>query len=787
MAPSPSSPEPRYPVWLGLASFAWAVAGWVLAASAPHLAFVPTVEILHLLLPGITAALILTNLAFSSNALFCRKVPIDRLLLVTGLQIGLFTTLFFQFAAHLGADCYAIQRPTRSWEWVQFSVAHAIRAADVLDAIEAYGWNIQVIKHRGPFVASVVVAYHVIVDLFVLGLFWAMTRRIKARLLEKPTRVAAVFLLGALAFLIWFGVWMAFAMAVRPWRPIDVPLWLAENVVRVVDFADAMDSFDIRWHQVPSGPVESTLTFFCRLWIAIAISLALNWRMARDGVRPPVVDAPPVSPWGLSRLGVAVVLIAALIGADSLLEAGTAEGIAELTAAATGDDEDRASQALEAIRRLGPNARDAIGPMAEARTRLPKRGAKIVETLGHLGPDAIDPLRDIISNGTSAEGEAALASLRRIGPRAAPALVAVWGDSRRSKVKAIAEAGLRDFGVDAMPPLIEATDKANSAVHLHWFNELDRNWTLRGSENRTFLALKQLQRTSELEKESEHEWQTRRPQFRSGRVQPTSEVENAFAAGEFPAWIRDCGTAALPIVDKALSHKNKEVRRAGVEALGASDAPPGEVVPGLVNALKDKDVIVRRLAAAGLGAIGAAVEGVAPAESDERGSRSIRNPFRPAAKGAVAALADVLKYRYFDNSEFDARAETDPLLSSLVKERSEKDLTTRKTAASALGKIGTTEAAAGLVRGLSDGEWEIRNAAACALGAIGRNAVRAVPPLVKALSDDNGDVRRAAASALGMIGPQAKKAVPELTKLSDRAGTAGSIEARDAIERIRGE
>ena len=79
------------------------------------------------------------------------------------------------------------------------------------------------------------------------------------------------------------------------------------------------------------------------------------------------------------------------------------------------------------------------------------------------------------------------------------------------------------------------------------------------------------------------------------------------------------------------------------------------------RSVKDKDVGVRSLAASGLGAIGAAVEGVvAPAESVERGSRSTRNPFGPAAKGAVAALADVLRYRYFDNPELDARAENDP-------------------------------------------------------------------------------------------------------------------------------
>ena len=50
MSDTPSA-ETRYPVWLGLASFVWAIVGWILAASAPRLAFFPNVEVLHLVLP----------------------------------------------------------------------------------------------------------------------------------------------------------------------------------------------------------------------------------------------------------------------------------------------------------------------------------------------------------------------------------------------------------------------------------------------------------------------------------------------------------------------------------------------------------------------------------------------------------------------------------------------------------------------------------------------------------------------------------------------------------------
>src|SRR5215213_1345678 len=57
--------EVEYPFWLGVASFAWALAGWLAATAAPHLAFVPLVGVLHLLLPAVTVGLIGVNLFFA--------------------------------------------------------------------------------------------------------------------------------------------------------------------------------------------------------------------------------------------------------------------------------------------------------------------------------------------------------------------------------------------------------------------------------------------------------------------------------------------------------------------------------------------------------------------------------------------------------------------------------------------------------------------------------------------------------------------------------------------------
>ncbi len=79
----------------------------------------------------------------------------------------------------------------------------------------------------------------------------------------------------------------------------------------------------------------------------------------------------------------------------------------------------------------------------------------------------------------------------------------------------------------------------------------------------------------------------------------------------------------------------------------------------------------------------------------------------------------------------------------------------RRTAASALGKIGHADAAPALVRTLADPDPAVRAYGAWALGQTGEHvsdgeAVR----LVEALADPRPAVRRAAARALGAVGPR---------------------------------
>ncbi|MGL4549592.1 MAG: hypothetical protein ACRC33_00280 [Gemmataceae bacterium] len=266
----------RYPPPLGLASLAWILAGWAIAVTVPAHTLDPFVAVLSAVLPAVTAGLIVVNLYSALLALFRRRVAVERLLLITGLQVGLFTTLFHQIAAHHGAEHYWSDGAADGWGWVQFSAAHAMRASDVIDAVEAFGLKLQAVRHRSVPVAVVVVVYHVVIDVFLLGLLWQLLGQARNRLAGtswgRLTRPVGVGLFLATA-----AAWALFALRPRPWDPKDIPLWFGENAVRVLDFADIMDSFEVHWHQVPRGPVENTLTFACRLWFAVGFSALVGW------------------------------------------------------------------------------------------------------------------------------------------------------------------------------------------------------------------------------------------------------------------------------------------------------------------------------------------------------------------------------------------------------------------------------------------------------------------------------------------------------------------------------
>jgi HEAT repeat protein len=809
-----------YPMWLGVASFTWAIIGWLGAAIAPQLAFTPGIEVFHRVMPAVTLTLILINLLYALVAVFRRKVPVEKLLVVTALQLGLFTTLFFQLDAHFEANLFWIESPTESWKWVEFSAAHALRASDILDTVEAFDLKIQFIKHRSPLVAGLIVLYHLVVDLFMLGLFRAIAGKVWSRLMEDPELKEAVFLIGKILFGLWLIVWLACVMHYRPWNLIDIPIWLSENVLRVFDFPDIMDSYDIHWHQVPKEPLESTLTFLCRVWIVVGIAWFLNWRTSHTHVQP----LPALAPVSLSRLWplllVPAVQIAAVLVIDQYRQQQSETVASELIAQTIGADSEKSEKALAAIRRLGPNLPQGIEPLVTGCSRSPQRKAAIIETLGLLGPQAIQTLGNLATepNADESNVDTTVTSLVAIGPKSAPALVAMWSQTPFLAIKDRIDSELRDMGTDAVRPLISATTAENSENHLFWFKVLDRNWELRDPRgNEVFDSLRQI-----LDHVRELQDSNQKVRFSAalalGNIGPAAKdsvpalidalKSNAGGLRQTAASaLEKIGPAAVPALIDALKGKDEELRQVAALALGNIGPAAKDSVPALIGAVKDKEGKVRMAAADALYKMGpAAVPALLDAlkgkdEEVRQAAAAVLGKIGAAAKDSVPALIDALKGKDEELRQAAAAGlvKMGPAaVPALIEALKDKGWWVRLTATAALGQIGPSakEAVPGLIEALKDENRDWRSAVAAALGNIGPDAKDAVPALINVLKDTDWSVRKAAAEALGNIGPDAKDAVPALINVlkgmdwSVRSAAAAALgrigpAAKDALPALR--
>src|SRR5205085_8420510 len=156
----------------------------------------------------------------------------------------------------------------------------------------------------------------------------------------------------------------------------------------------------------------------------------------------------------------------------------------------------------------------------------------------------------------------------------------------------------------------------------------------------------------------------------------------------------------LPTLQQALKDKVPENRAAAATVMGMIGAKTKAAVSALGLALKDADLGVRSEAVAALGEIG------------------------PAARAAIPALLAATEQADYEFIE--------PLV------------------AITLGKIGK-EAVPALTEALAAKNVKLKRTAAAALGLVGTGAAGAVSELAAALADPEAAVRQYAAQALGQI------------------------------------
>ena len=509
--------------WNFLVSLAWLILGLSLAQLVPWAALGPEwfESLLNWFPLAVTAGLIGWNL-WASLSILGRTGRAIAAMPLTLLQIGLFALLLHQIAYHRGAQHFVWEQVPGYADWALLVLVHAIRAADLVDAIEAYGLNLQTVHNNSHMTAWTLIFYHVIIDLFIIRLLMEGFERWKRYLVEGQFRQFVRWI--SLSIVIGFVmVWAWSALYWRPWRAWDLVLWPVDNMLRVVDFFDYMEIYSIRLHQVPRLPWEGTLTLICRFLMAFALAgfltrgfqaFSIRWLNGRGLKREELEEIAKRRAneqrakiarqralelrqreelgsrvqWP-SGLEVLTTLGPAFALAMFIYLASYSDPCGRLAAVAADADETAAQRAMAGLSVMGSRGEAAVDPLAESLPELAtERRLAALETLGHLGPAAVEPLSECLGHADEQTRLAALRALRDVGPAAFPAILSALSSDDEA-VRDLAKTALGDLGDDGVQILVDNFTVDTAADVLEILETLDPYWHLRTSENVHFQAL----------------------------------------------------------------------------------------------------------------------------------------------------------------------------------------------------------------------------------------------------------------------------------------------------------
>ncbi len=231
--------------------------------------------------------------------------------------------------------------------------------------------------------------------------------------------------------------------------------------------------------------------------------------------------------------------------------------------------------------------------------------------------------------------------------------------------------------------------------------------------------------------------------------------------------------AIKPIIN-ALFDRDSIVRASAAKALGVMKSP--RAVEPLIKALSDRDSKVRANAAKALGRIGdeRAIEPLIDTLNDRDSAVRASAARALGSLGKQSAIEPLIEAFYNEEDELVRRDiisalsgyRDDRVLDIMIQCLKDRDANVRRIAASALWKSGGERAIEPLIEALSDEESTVRYCAVSALDGV--KDERIVEPLIKALNDEDDMVRTVAASALGKI--KDDRAIEALKKaLNDRS------------------
>jgi hypothetical protein len=359
--------------------------GWLIAGSLAWM-------LVLLTLPGLDA----TGFAFCTT---CAVLAINagssfwmisrRRLILIGLnltQIALFGFLSFQLHAVFGDEHFRFDREPRFYDWAEFTLAHVIRAADFLDALDEYGIPPQAVSHDSAWSALILVCMHVTVDVFLIGLVLRWVSR-RWQDPDEGTRLDQ----GRREFgwlLASFAVFVVFALCQRL-QPIDWVLWPADNLLRLVDVGDVMQLSGWKLHGVEENYWTTGAAMLFRLLAGIWMARLINlWRLK------------VFRTWGL--------------------------GIDELTKLLDDPDAEMRSGAAEGLGITGPGADPAVPRLAELLRDVNAEVRYMAAwALGRIGPGAeaaVPNLMELVWTEDRRMRFAAIEALACMGRAAMPAV-----------------------------------------------------------------------------------------------------------------------------------------------------------------------------------------------------------------------------------------------------------------------------------------------------------------------------------------------------------------------------
>ena len=375
----------------------------------------------------------------SINGLVSLRTLTQRREILVGLnsvQIILFGTLNYQLYCTFGAEHYRCEREPRIYDWIEFTAAHMLRAADLLDALDEFGIPIQSITHNSMTAGILLVCMHLTVDVFLIGLAlrWA------SRYWQNGTRETRLargrrecgWLLATL------GLYVSFAV-LQQLRPSDWFLWPLDNLLRLMDVGDIMQVFGWQLHGVEANYWTRGAGLLFRLTAGIWITRLVSW------FRLSVFRT-----WGLTIEE----LIELLDDPDPQVRRGAATGLGhsgkagtsaapELITALHDMNRDVRCEAAWALGRIGPGAHDAVGRLLDA-VWLGHRELRLaaIEALGRIRPNARSPVCSLISLLKVCDKEtrrAATAALNKIAPEVVKDLPALEASDAQNATRPAAK------------------------------------------------------------------------------------------------------------------------------------------------------------------------------------------------------------------------------------------------------------------------------------------------------------------------------------------------------------